>query len=142
MDVSSILEVKGFRVETIRADATVAATAEALARHRIGALIVMDGDAIGGVISERDIVRGLVEHGARLGAVRVAELMTRAVVTCRPTDPIESVMAIMTHHRVRHVPVVEGGALVGIVSIGDVVKHRLDALESETSLLREFITRQ
>ncbi len=139
MDVSSILEVKGSRVETIRPDATIAATAEALARHRIGALIVTEGDEIRGVISERDIVRGLVAHGARLGAATVAELMTKSVLTCRPTDAIESVMAIMTHHRVRHVPVVEDGALVGLVSIGDVVKHRLDALESETSLLRDFI---
>jgi CBS domain-containing protein len=96
-----------------------------------------DGRSVSGMISERDVVRGLAERGARILEVPVAELMTRTVFSCGPKDTIKQVMAEMTRRRVRHLPVVADGVLVGIVSIGDVVKSRLDEVETETNVLRE-----
>ncbi len=96
-----------------------------------------DGITVLGLISERDIVRGLTEHGTKLLTLPVSELMTSPAVTCTPAESIGAVMARMTRYRVRHLPVVEGSKLCGIVSLGDVVKHRLDELELETNVLRE-----
>jgi len=109
----------------------------------IGALVVsQDGTTFLGLISERDIVHSLAEHGAGLLGMRASQVMTKSVVTCGPEDSVTSVMAQMTRHRVRQIPVVEGGKLRGIVSIGDVVKHRVDELELEANVLREaYITR-
>ena len=143
MKVASILKVKGSSVATTQPDATIATVARELTRQGIGALVVSEnGASVLGMIGERDIVHGLAEHGARLLDMRVAQLMTRAVITCVPDDSITRVMAQMTRHRVRQIPVVEGGRLQGIVSIGDVVKHRLDELETEANVLREaFLAR-
>jgi CBS domain-containing protein len=115
-----------------------------LRSKRIGALVVsQDRITVLGLISERDIVHGLTEHGPRLLGMRASQVMTKSVVTCTPEDSITNVMAQMTLHRVRHLPVVEGGKLRGIVSIGDVVKHRLGELELEANVLREaYITRR
>jgi CBS domain-containing protein len=96
-----------------------------------------DGITVLGLISERDIVRGLTEHGTKAPHIAVSELMISPAVTCTPGESIRAVMARMTRYSVRHLPVVEGGKLCGIVSIGDVVKHRLDELELETNVLRE-----
>ncbi len=138
MKVSSILKAKGAHVETTRPDTTVYTVVWDLKLKGIGAFVVSeDGRAVLGLISERDIVRGLTEHGAKLLALPVSQLMTSPVVTCAPEESITAVMARMTRHRVRHLPVVEGGSLCGIVSIGDVVKHRLDELELEANILRE-----
>lgn len=140
MQVRDILAAKDRRVITIRPDATIATAVHRLALERVGALIASEDDlTIAGILSERDIVRGLAETGADIMATgrRVAELMTRHVATCAPDDKVKAVMAEMTRRRVRHVPVVEGGRLAGLVSIGDVVKSRLEEMELETGVLRD-----
>jgi len=103
-------------------------------------VVSSDGAAVSGIVSERDVARGLHEHGANLLSMPVSALMTTDVSTCDPHDDIPSVARIMTNRRFRHLPVVVGGTLVGIVSIGDVVKKRIDQLETETDQLREYLT--
>ena len=140
MSVESILKAKGAHVETTRPDTTLYTVLWDLKLKGIGALVVSeDGTTVLGLISERDIVRGLAEHGAKLLSLPVSQLVTAPVVTCTPRESITAVMARMTRHRARHLPVVDGGQLCGIVSIGDVVKHRLDELEQEGNILRESL---
>ena len=140
MNVEAILRSKGNGVATIRPDATIAAAARDLKTHGIGALLVsQDGKRVDGILSERDIVHALAEHGAALLAMRVDRLMTRRVITCVPEDTVGELMARMTQHRFRHLPVVKDGALIGIVSIGDLVKNRIEEVEFEASSLRSFI---
>ncbi len=141
MNVEKILTTKGRSVVTIAPDATIDEATAEMRRREIGALVVSeDGVTVAGILSERDIVHGLAERGARLLTLPVAALMTRHVFTCKPGDSIAELMAEMTERRIRHLPVVEDGRLAGIVSIGDVVKSRLDEVELEASSLREFIT--
>ncbi len=144
MKVASMLEAKGTDVAITRPEATIAEVARDLKDKRIGSLVVSeDGHTVQGLISERDIVLGLDSHGPRLPGVTVSELMSRSVLTCTPDDSIKNVMAKMTSHRVRHLPVVEGGKLLGIISIGDVVKNRMDEVEMEANVLRDaFLGRQ
>jgi CBS domain-containing protein len=140
MKVASILRAKGLHVETVAPDTLLSSVAWTLRSRAIGALVVVDGHgSIAGVISERDIVNGLAEHGADLLGMRVSQVMNRSVVSCTPADNITRVMAQMTRYRIRHVVVTEEGRLHGIVSIGDVVKHRLDELELEANVLRETL---
>jgi CBS domain-containing protein len=140
MNVETILRAKGRAVATIRPDATVGAVVEALISGNIGALVVsVDGESVDGIISERDIVHGLADRGVDLLSLKVAEVMTRHVITCDPADTVEQLMAEMTNRRIRHFPVVQDGRLCGIVSIGDVVKNRLDEVEYEARSLRSFI---
>ena len=140
MNVETILGTKGSGVATIRPNATVGAAVKELIDRNIGALVVSsDGDTVDGIISERDIVHGLAEHGAALLSLTVAEMMTRRVVTCELSDSVDQLMAEMTNRRLRHFPVVQDGRLRGIVSIGDVVKNRLDEVEYEARSLRSFI---
>ena len=143
MKVEGILRTKGARVVTIRPDATIRELVRGLRDERIGAMVVSeDGWAVLGIISERDVVRGLAERGSGILDIPVAELMTRDVVSCTPTDTVKQVMAEMTRRRVRHLPVVADGRLRGIVSIGDVV-NRLEEMETETNVLREvYIARK
>ena len=138
MSVALILKAKGPQVETTRPDTTLYTVVWSLKVKGIGALVVSeDGTSVLGLISERDIVRSLTEHGTTLLTLPVSALMTSPAVTCTRGESITAVMARMTRHRVRHLPVVEGGKLCGIVSLGDVVKHRLDELELEANILRE-----
>ena len=138
MDVEAILRAKGSTVHTVSTGALVVAAVEAMNRFQVGALVVTeDGDRIAGMLSERDIVTGLCRHGRELSARRVAEVMDRHVTTCTPGDPIVAVMEQMTRTRRRHVPVVDGGRLAGIVSIGDLVKRRVDELALEARVLRD-----
>ncbi|HKT17271.1 MAG TPA: CBS domain-containing protein [Stellaceae bacterium] len=140
MNVETILRTKGRNVVTVAPNATVTMAAALLRRHGIGALVVSrDGAAIEGILSERDIVHGLAEHGAAALDYEVGRLMSRRVVTSKAGDSIAELMSLMTERRIRHIPVVEHGRLAGIVSIGDVVKNRLDEVESEASSMREFI---
>ncbi|MFO0996524.1 MAG: CBS domain-containing protein [Alphaproteobacteria bacterium] len=140
MTVSAILKSKGRKVATARPDTTVETVAHRLRLESIGALVVTeDGHRVLGVISERDIVWGLAEHGAALLAKRADEVMARIVPTCTPETRVERVMVQMTRERARHVPVIEENRLFGIVSIGDVVKHRLDEMEGEVRVLRDYI---
>ena len=140
MNVETILRNKGNWVATIRPDATVGDAVDMLNRERIGAIVVSeDGNAVDGILSERDIVIALAENGADLLSRAVADIMTRSVVTCGPSDTVGELLAEMTNRRIRHFPVVFGGRLIGIVSIGDLVKSRLDEVEFEPSSLRSFI---
>ena len=140
MKVEAMLAEKGTRVATVRPDATAATVVSLLKLEGIGALVVSDdGKSIQGIISERDIVRGLAEHGAPLLDMSVSELMTSSVKTCRQDANVTDVMIEMTRSRIRHLPVVEDGELCGLISIGDVVKNRLEELETETHVLRDFI---
>lgn len=140
MHVRAIVEAKGGAVVTTRPEATIGDIARLLAERRIGAVIVLDdAGTIAGVISERDIVTGLAAHGARVVDMKVAELMTRDVILCLPDATIEEVMAMMTNRRIRHLPVVEQGKLMGIVSIGDAVKSRLDEAALEVESLRQYV---
>jgi CBS domain-containing protein len=140
MNVEAILRSKGGAVATIPSDTTVAAAIHELKTRGIGALVVSDdGRTAVGILSERDIVHALAEHGAALLAMRVDGLMTRRVVTCRPEDTVSELMARMTERRFRHLPVMQNGALCGIVSIGDLVKSRIEEVEFEADSMRHFI---
>ena len=140
MQVARILKAKGSRVVTAKPDATIAEVARTLKAERIGAIVIAGDDGkVVGIISERDIVRALPKHGAELLDRKAADLMTRQVVTCAPDNDLDHIRREMTAGRFRHVPVLDGDRLVGIVSIGDVVKNRLEELESERQQLREYI---
>ncbi len=140
MKVQAMLDAKGSEVATTRPDATIATAIGILKQEGIGALVVTGPSGeVTGIISERDIVRGLVDHGVNLLKMPVAELMTRSVKTCGPDHNTNDVMAEMTRSRIRHLPVLDGGRLCGIISIGDVVKNRLEELETETNVLRDYI---
>ena len=140
MQISALLAAKGDSVATITGDMTVIEAVDALGEHGVGALVVSsDGKHIDGIISERDIVRGL---SGQLGALLdepVRSIMTSTVFTCSPDDDVESLMAVMTERRIRHVPVVRDELLSGIISIGDVVKSRIVELEKDRKELVEYI---
>ena len=141
MKVSAILKDKGDKVVTARPDDTVASVAELLKREGIGAVIVTGaGGSVAGILSERDIVRAIPAKGSDLLESRAADLMTRDVITCTPDMDVDDVRKLMTEGRFRHVPVLVDGKLSGIVSVGDVVKQRLDELEAETGALRSYIS--
>lgn len=143
MLADQILERKGRDVSTIAPDATVRAAAEALAAANVGALVVSpDGTALAGIVSERDIVRRLASDGPGLLDQPVSALMQSEVHTCTGSDNVDQLMHLMSEHRIRHLPVVADGVLVGIVSIGDVVKTRVDELETEKSQLVDYIRGQ
>lgn len=140
MNVEDILKAKGREVATVMPDAKVSEAVQLLHRRGIGALVVSaDGHRLDGILSERDIVHALADRGTAVLDLRVDELMTRRVVSCTPTDTIAELMGEMTRRRIRHLPVVDRGRLVGLVSIGDVVKNRLEEMEFETTSLRQFI---
>jgi CBS domain-containing protein len=140
MQIDRILRTKGPTVATVSPSATIGDAARDLARHGVGALVVSsDGERIEGILSERDIARGVGLHGAEVLTRRVDELMTRDVATCSMRDTVDDLAEIMTTRRVRHLPVVHDGRLAGIVSIGDVVKNRLDELQIEAQTLHEYI---
>ena len=141
MTVKTILALKGGDVATIEPTASLATAAEVLAERRIGALVVMDcAGRIAGMLSERDVVRALAERGPAALDERLDRAMTRNVVTCTETMTVGEIMKRMTASKFRHVPVVELGRLVGIVSIGDVVKYRLAAMQHESQSLRDYVS--
>ena len=138
MQVDAILRVKGSNVERIAPDASVRAAAHRMSTQRLGCLVVTrDGSHVDGLITERDVVRVVANRGADASGCRVQDVMSTNVPTCAPTDQVSRLMRTMTERRYRHVPVVDNGALVGVVSIGDVVKYRLSDMELETSVLRD-----
>lgn len=140
MTVKAILSSKGSTVVTIGPAASLAEAAKLLSSHRIGALIVTGPDArVIGVLSERDIVRALADRGAAALDLRVEQAMTRRVVTTREADTVGDIMERMTTGKFRHIPVVESDRLVGVVSIGDVVKYRLEEMERESNAMRDYI---
>mgnify|MGYP000873530895 CR=1 FL=1 len=140
MRIADVLRNKGAAVVTIHPDATVMELIAGLAEHNIGAMVVIGQDGFEGVVSERDVVRQLHVHGASLLARPVAAIMTRLVATCAKTDAADDVSMLMTEHRARHIPVLEDGRLAGIVSIGDIVKSRIEELQAEHAQLRSYIS--
>jgi CBS domain-containing protein len=141
MNVTAILRQKGRAVTTASPSATLLEVANKLAAKRIGAIVVVGARGeVCGIISERDIIRALATDGAACLGRPVAETMTKQVVTCQETDTLDELMAMMTARRFRHLPVVTDGALVGIVSIGDVVKHHVAEVEMEATAMRDYIT--
>jgi len=141
MRIADVLRSKGSAVATITPNTTVTELLAGLVRLNIGAMVVIDSDAVVGIVSERDVVRKLDELGADLLAQPVSVIMTNLHVTCAPGDAVDVLSGLMTENRVRHVPVIENGRLAGIVSIGDVVKTRMDELNAEREQLRTYITR-
>jgi CBS domain-containing protein len=138
MRVEDLLRAKGRDVETIRPEAKVLIAVHRMRMQNVGALVVSRGGKVEGVLSERDIVRGLTRHGPDMLEMSVVAVMSRPVPVCSPDDTLSTVMAQMTRTRNRHVPVVDAdGLLCGILSVGDVVKHRLEQMELETNVLRD-----
>ena len=140
MTVAHILKQKGTAVHTARSRDKVQDLVEALAKHRIGAVVVVNASGgIEGIVSERDIVRAMAGGGAGVMAKTAADIMTRAVKTCAPQDSEADLMSMMTEHRIRHLPVAVEGKLTGMISIGDVVKHRMEMMEHEAQELKTYI---
>jgi CBS domain-containing protein len=139
MTVRSILESKGTDIVAVQPGAKVSAVVRLLAEKRIGALLVMTDGRIDGIVSERDIVRVLAENGVDVLDQPVRSIMSAKVVTCRRADTVAAIMETMTNHKFRHLPVVEEGRVVGLISIGDVVKKRVMEYEKEQEALREYI---
>lgn len=140
MTVSIILAGKGREVVTIEPNTSLASAVALLAEKRIGAVLILGADRhISGILSERDIVRALAERGANALTESVSQTMTRKVSTCTETETVSSIMERMTDGKFRHVPVVDQGQVIGIVSIGDIVKHRLHEMEQESAAMRDYI---
>jgi CBS domain-containing protein len=140
MRIADVLRNKGALVATCTPETSVSGLLTELAVHNIGAMVVMSQDGLVGIVSERDVVRKLHELGADILRRPVSDIMTTVVATCTPEDSVNSLTALMTENRVRHVPVVVNGRLAGIVSIGDVVKTRMEELETEQQQLQAYIT--
>ncbi len=140
MRIADVLRNKGAAVATITPETSVSGLLTELTVHNIGAMVVVSPDGLVGIVSERDVVRKLHEIGPDIMTRPVSEIMTSTVATCSPRDSVNSLSALMTTNRVRHVPVVDNGRLVGIVSIGDVVKNRMEELEAEQEQLQAYIT--
>ncbi len=139
MRIADVLRGKGSAVATVEPSASVGDLVAALAEHNVGALPVLEAGQLVGIVSERDVVRRLHLGGSGLLQLRVADIMSSSVTTCEPGDKIEDLARIMTERRFRHMPVIEKGELVGIVSIGDLVKARIDLLETERQQLQSYI---
>lgn len=140
MTVAAILDHKGHEIVSSRPDDTLEAIARLLSQHRIGAVLVRDAaGSILGILSERDIVRAIAAHGAQALALTASAVMTREIVYGCPSDTVDKVLSTMTERRIRHLPVVHEGKLVGFVSIGDVVKRRIADVEEEADQLRQFV---
>ena len=141
MKISDVLRTKGSAVITVAPHETIASLLELLAQHNIGAVVVStDGAAVDGIVSERDVVRQLHAHGTALLDAAVSTIMTAKVLSCSPQDDLTEVGALMTENRIRHLPVVVDGRLAAIVSIGDIVKARMDQLASERDLYEAYIS--
>lgn len=141
MRIADVLRNKGASVATITPETSVSGLLTELSVHNIGAMVVVSPDGVIGIVSERDVVRALQQRGADLLRAPVSEIMTTFVATCTPNDSVDSLSALMTTKRVRHIPVMENGRLTGIVSIGDVVKTRMEELEAQQEQLQAYITR-
>ena len=139
MTIAAVLASKGGEVATIGADAPLREAVAELARRNIGALVVVAGEQVAGVISERDLVMCLDRHGAELLDRAVSGAMSAPAVTVDPNTPVLSALALITQKRIRHLPVVTGGRLAGIVSIGDLVKYRIERIEREAEAMRTYI---
>ncbi|MGO9508609.1 MAG: CBS domain-containing protein [Mycobacterium sp.] len=140
MRIADVLRNKGAAVTTINPDATVRELLAGLAEQNIGAMVVVGPEGVVGIVSERDVVRQLHTLGAGALSRPISTIMTANVATCTKADSVDSISVLMTENRVRHVPVLDGNKLIGIVSIGDVVKTRMQELEAEQQQLQSYIT--
>ena len=139
MTVRSILNTKGHQIMSVEPDAKLAVAVKLLAEKKIGAVLVMNQSWLEGILSERDIVRVIGDRGAGALEEPVSQVMTRKVVTCKETDTVAELMEMMTTGKFRHLPVVDSGKVVGLISIGDIVKRRVQEYESEQEALRDYI---
>ena len=139
MTVRAILDTKGHQITSVEPGSKLSAAVSLLAERRIGAVLVMSQGRIEGILSERDIVRVLGEKGAAVLEEPVSDVMTRKVVSCRQNDTVAAIMEMMTNGKFRHLPVVEGERVVGLISIGDIVKWRVQEYENEQEALRQYI---
>ncbi|GCE41365.1 CBS domain-containing protein [Rhodococcus sp. USK10] len=139
MRIADVLRNKGPAVVTVDPEMSVSTLIGELARHNVGALVVTENDAVVGIVTERDIVRRIHERGPDILNARVLDIMTTSVFACLPTDTVDSLAETMTERRIRHLPVIVDGQLVGIVSIGDVVKSRIGELQTERDQLESYI---
>ena len=139
MTVRSILNTKGHQIVSVEPDAKLAAAISLLGEKKIGAVLVMNQSRLEGILSERDIVRVLSERGAGVLGAPVSEVMTRRVVTCKETDTVAEIMEMMTTGKFRHLPVIDNGKVVGLISIGDIVKRLVQEYEAEQAALRDYI---
>ena len=140
MRISDLLRSKGTAVATVEPQTTVTELISGLAEHNVGAMVVVGQEGIAGIVSERDVVRRLNDQGPALLSKPVSEIMTKLVATCTPEDSVDHLSALMTERRIRHVPVLVDGKLAGIVSIGDVVKNRMQELEKSQLQLEAYIS--
>jgi CBS domain-containing protein len=139
MTIRAILQSKGSEILSISSDALVSDAVALLAEKRIGALPVMDNGQVRGIFSERDVLYGLARDGAAILDARVADVMISPALTVEPDSPVMAALSLMTRRRVRHLPVIEGDGVIGFVSIGDLVKHRIDKIEAEAAAMRDYI---
>ena len=139
MTIASVLRDKGAAVETVTAETSVFDAVRRLGEKRIGALPVVDAGHIAGIISERDVIYRLRDHGPEMLDWPVSQVMSSPAITAPPDMDVLAALALMTQRRIRHLPVVEGGQITGIVSIGDLVKHRMERIEAEAEAMREYI---
>ena len=139
MTIAAVLRTKGSDVETIAGDASLSDAVRRLGEKRIGALLVTDADGIAGIMSERDIIYCLRSHGAEVLGWPVSRVMSAPAITTESSSDVLGALALMTQRRIRHLPVVDDGKLKGIVSIGDLVKHRMERIEAEADAMREYI---
>ena len=139
MTIAVILGGKGHDVVSIAADASVGDAVRLLAEQRIGAVPVLESGSVVGVFSERDVIRLLADRGTAALDMGVRDAMTAPAMTVSPSEPVLGALSLMTRRRIRHLPVLDGDALVGVVSIGDLVKHRIDRIEAEAAALRDYI---
>ena len=139
MTVRAILDTKGHQIESVEPDARLSSAIKTLAERKIGAVLVMSEDRIEGILSERDIVRVLGERGAAVLDEPVGAVMTRKVVSCKQADTVAAIMEMMTSGKFRHLPVIEEGRVVGLISIGDIVKRRVQEYETEQEALQNYI---
>lgn len=139
MTIAAILKTKGAEVVTLPPSATVAGAVALLAEKRIGAMPVVEGDQVAGIFSERDVIYCLASKGAAALGLTVGEVMTAPARTVAPEEPVLGALSLMTRRRIRHLPVVKDERLVGFVSIGDLVKYRIDRIEAEAEAMRSYI---
>jgi CBS domain-containing protein len=139
MTVRSILDTKGHQIVSLEPEAKLSAAVKTLAERKIGAVLVLQAGRIEGILSERDVVRVLGERGAAVLEEPVSAVMTRKVVSCKQSDTVSAIMEMMTHGKFRHLPVLDGERVVGLISIGDIVKWRVQEYEREQEALREYI---
>ncbi len=139
MTIAAILGTKGREVISITPHQSVGDAIAVLAQRRIGAVPVMDGASVVGIFSERDVIHAIEAHGAAALALKVGAVMTAPAITVSPSEPVIGALSLMTRRRVRHLPVIEGGRVVGMVSIGDLVKYRIDRIEADAEAMRTYI---